>query len=73
MQWLSHSARDFVPIYSFVNTGGHFNNSLIKWELVGRKKLYAAQMELKNSCTAVRKKNKAISSFSELYKIPAKL
>ena len=30
-------------------------------------------MDLKNSCTAVRKKNKAISSFSELYKIPAKL
>ena len=26
-----YSSRDFIPIDSFVNTSGHFNNSLIKW------------------------------------------
>ena len=31
MQLLSYSSRDFMPMDNFVNTGGHFNNSLIKW------------------------------------------
>ena len=31
MQQLSYSSGDFIPMDSFVNTSGHFNNSLIKW------------------------------------------
>jgi len=62
--------------FNFLGGGGGEQGDLEKkflQALVATKKLYATQMELKNSCTTVRKKNKAISSFSELYKIPAKL
>ena len=30
MQQLSYSSRDFIPMDSFINSDGHFNNSLIK-------------------------------------------
>ena len=33
MQLLSYSSRDFIPMDNFVNTGGHFNNYLIKWDI----------------------------------------
>ena len=31
MQLLTYSSRDFIPMDSVLDTGGHFNNSLIKW------------------------------------------